>query len=355
MDTGPTTPSTRPAVTLPHLEPAPESLVDHLGLPRFGAYSGRIARASLEGLGQRYRRDRVTRLLTEKKWHYGGFASPSLVVGGVIIQLGYLASAFVYVFDRLEKRMALSRSFILPSPLVQVGDEPTAMKASMRRVRSRMSIDAGVSEGRFFAELSGGGRIDLRLDVTQAASPLSLVCPIGEQGMNLTQKTSGVLANGEVRIGSRTYRLSGAIGGLDYTHGFLARDTRWSWASAHGRLANGKPVGLNLTAGFNDDGGGQASENVIWLDGEPHPVGPATFAYDPRDALKPWRITTADGRVELDFLPEGVRAEDTDLKVVVSQYAQPIGTFSGKVLNARGDIVRLEKVPGVTEWHRARW
>jgi len=39
-----------------------------------------------------------------------------------------------------------------------------------------------------------------------------------------------------------------------------------------------------------------------------------------------------------------------DLKLILSRYLQPFGTFSGRI-----DGVAIEAVPGITEDHTARW
>src|SRR5262249_7693174 len=74
---------------------------------------------------------------------------------------------------------------------------------------------------------------------------------LSRDGVNVTQKSVGLLASGRMEIGRRTYALDGGVVGLDGTHGFLARHTRWNWAMGCGRLDDGTPLGFNLVAGFN--------------------------------------------------------------------------------------------------------
>ena len=53
---------------------------------------------------------------------------------------------------------------------------------------------------------------------------------------------------------------------------------------------------------------------------------------------------------ELQALPEGHRAQTVDLKLILSRYLQPFGTYSGTVFG-----LDVAGVPGVTEEHVARW
>jgi hypothetical protein len=72
------------------------------------------------------------------------------------------------------------------------------------------------------------------------------------------------------------------------------------------------------------------------------------FEFDPQAPLSAWRIR--GDAVDLTFKPEGLRAKTTDLKVILSRYIQPFGTFEGTILGAA-----VSGVCGVTEDHSARW
>jgi rRNA maturation protein Nop10 len=165
----------------------------------------------------------------------------------------------------------------------------------------------------------------------------------------MTQKTSCIPVQGEVQAGGRRFGMDGAFASLDYSHGLYARRTRWRWASACGRTSSGERVGLNFADGHNE------VENCVWLGGELLVLAPARFEFDPADPMKEWRVATADGRVDLRFTPEGLRREDTDLKLAVSRYVQPIGSFHGTLLGPGGRRVEVAGLPGVTEDHEAVW
>ncbi|MBI5547625.1 MAG: DUF2804 domain-containing protein [Deltaproteobacteria bacterium] len=336
-------------------EPAlcPESLVDPDAAPRLGAFSGRMRDTSLERLGGGLKREGWRRLASEKRWHYACVASPELFVGGAIVQLGYLASAFLYVFDRPGRRMLAQHSFLLPPPLVEIDDLAAEARATMRRVRSRMLIEASASAGRFSADLYGG-RLAVEIALRPGSGPAALtaVCPVAGGGVTMTQKTVCLPAEGEVRVGDRVLKVEGALAALDYSHGYLGRETRWRWASASGRLPDGRPLGLNLVEGHND---GAVTENALWIGSSPTQPGRAHFELDESDPSRPWRVSTDDGRVDLRFLPEGLRGEDRDLKIIASQYVQPMGTFEGVVRDSAGETIEIAGVPGVMERHRVRW
>ncbi len=334
------------------LPPCPEALIDLEGRPNLGAFAGRMKDTSLARLVGPDRRSGVKRLLHEKCWHYCCVATPELFVGGAVIQLGYMASAFAYVFDRQARQMLDERSLMVPPQLVEIDGLAAEARASVRRIRSRMLIEASASAGRFSASFPNGTLIDLFLRAETAPVALTAACPVTTGGLTMTQKTVCVPADGEVRVGGRTFRVTDGLAGLDYSHGYFGRETRWFWGSASGVLADGRRVGLNLVEGHND---GAVTENGLWVDGRLSQPGRAYFEMDEQDPMRPWRVRTDDARVDLRFTPLGVRAQDLDLQLIASQYVQPMGTFEGTLRDEDGRELSVQGLPGVVERHRAKW
>jgi hypothetical protein len=92
---------------------------------------------------------------------------------------------------------------------------------------------------------------------------------------------------------------------------------------------------------------------VLWLDGQPVPLGTALFRYTPSDVRKEWRLSTADGVLDVRFLPDGLREENISLGVIESRFQQPFGRFEG-TLQLQGRTVRVSG-SGVVEQHWATW
>jgi hypothetical protein len=157
-------------------------------------------------------------------------------------------------------------------------------------------------------------------------------------------KSGGMRLSGEVKVGQRCFSLSDGCGSVDHSNGFLARETRWLWASAHSL-----DMGFNLQSGYFGD-----QENALWLDGQLISLSSAHFEYDPANVLAPWHIHTSDGLT--GFQPEGVRSENKNLLIAASRYQQPVGSFSGWVRRMQMPAHGLSaSLAGVTEDHFARW
>jgi hypothetical protein len=326
-----------------HLSAAPERLLDGDGVPRFGLYAGAIADAGLSALKDAP--GLVQRRLMEKRWQYVFVATPEMMLALAVIDCGYLSTGICAVFDRGGRRLLVDENPVLPPLCAQVGDSPANGSARLfgPRIEARVErTPRGISVKAKWVH----AHVDLMLDVGRAPPPVSAVAGVGVPGrFDFTQKTVLVPAEGEVRSANVRFPVRGQLAGLDYTHGLLARDTAWRWAFGCGR-AGSREVGFNFSEGFLQGQG----ENAIWLDGEPRAAGPVSFTFDPASPMGPWRVRSEDGRVDLAFQPEGYRAQTVDLKLILSKYLQPFGTFSGLL-----DGVRIDGLPGVTEDHTARW
>jgi hypothetical protein len=164
--------------------------------------------------------------------------------------------------------------------------------------------------------------------------PVEVVSPHGRQYI-WTRKRAGVSARGTVALhgAERTVALRAVV---DESAGYHARRTAWRWSAGVGTAASGAAVAWNLVDGVHD---GEPSERAVWIDGEPHAVGPTAFAADLS------RVGS------LAFSPEAARARRENLLIVASDYEAPFGTFAGTLPVAGA----LREGFGVMERHDVRW
>lgn len=344
---------------------APTSVATASGEPRFGTYQGELPEVDLQKLTGRWApATELNRLLKRKRWQYTLVSTREVVALFAVVDVGYSANAFAVALDLRERKLLCDVSFLgVPRLLSEVSNCPGAgLEASFRTLGGKMSARRGPTDERY----------QLRVDVSRvhtgnlrsfdwdgqllvAGSPpaLTVIAPVqGDGFVNVTQKRNGMLASGTLKAGGRHFRLDGGVGGMDYTQGYLARRTAWRWAFLAGRLADGTPVGLNLVEGFNLGQG--TNENALWLGDRLIPLGRASFEYDRRELMNPWRVRTDDGAVDLRFTPLHVHREDRDLRVIVSRFAQPLGLFEGTV-KVEGRTYDLTAMPGVTEDQDMIW
>ena len=244
-----------------------------------------------------------------KRWRYVACFTDDVLLCAATARIGPLPISWWAVWDRGQRTLAERTSR---------GRAVVAFDGDAVRVR-----DGSVS-------------IDLTLG---AGIPVETVSPHGGQ-YAWTRKRGGVRASGEVAVGDRRHRVDG-LAIVDESAGYHARHTAWRWAAGAGALDDGRQVAWNLVAGIHD--APSASERTIWVDGEPHEIGPVTF-----DGLEGVRF--AEGGA-LRFTAEAMRERHEDLRVLASAYEQPFGTFAGELPGAG----RLARGLGVMERHDATW
>jgi len=340
------------------LDPAPAELVAPDGTVAFGNGAGAIADINWEAFDYRvlarapwtWTRGGARKLF--KRWQFVGAVDADLVIGAAVAHVQYLGTGFAYVFDRRSGRLAQHN---LKAPLARrtaFSRSPVDGTSEIAGGGGRIVLDNTVRDGHRSVQVDFGEALQVRLRLAEPGTGVSTTCPQGNEGFHYTYKSAGLTVEGEVVVDGETTRLGDeALALFDWTASTPPRQTTWNWACGAGRDAQGKPVGLNFSRGLV---GGPFSQNAIWLDGEPHIVGPANFAYDPQDiAGHPWRLTTADGLVDLAFTPVAERHEDIDLFLVASGLHQPFGEFEGTFLRDGGPVPI--RAYGFCEQHYAKW
>ena len=183
--------------------------------------------------------------------------------------------------------------------------------------------------------------------------------PKKENAFYYNQKIIGMKARGSVQFKGETIEFSpqDTLGLLDWGRGVWTYENVWYWGAAQGYI-DGNIFGFNIGYGFGDTGA--ASENMLFLDGVAHkleqveahiPVDEA--GHD--DYLRPWQITSSDGRFEMEFQPILDRASYTSFGFILSDQHQVFGRFSGKAKLDDGRVVNLRDFTGFVEKVRNKW
>lgn len=346
------------------LPPAPPSVEDAGGAPRFGTFQGALDVVDLSRLRGSYQPNRLDRLRMHKKWLYGFIATREVAALWAVVDLGYTSNAFALALDFSSGRVLADVGVLgLPPPWVKVNDHPGAgLEVSFRRPDAKLKAWRTFGDERFHGHVRLGvnapfmkPKLELSWDLLAAgaAPPLTVIAPVDKGVVNVTQKWAGLLSFGSLEADGRRYSLDGGVGGLDYTHGYLARQTAWRWAFVCGRLDDGTPIGLNLVEGFNESRD-DVNENALWLGNELIPLGRARFKWNPTAILDPWHVRTEDGAIDLHFKPWAAHTDIRDLKLIKSSFKQPVGLWSGEV--KVGDRVYVVKdAPGVAEDQSVLW
>lgn len=331
----------------------PEGFADATGAPRVATYVGPCERVDLSGITRH--RGRLFGRARRKRWLYAAIAADDLYLGVAVVDMGYASNAFAFAADVQPGGggMLAQASFVgLPAVSCRVGDRPEeGCDARFRGPGASIAIARPVGSNTYAIDVSTRRlEIEARLSIAGAPPPVCAMAHPPRSAGVFTQKRSLLDVTGSARIDGRRRSLDGGLGGLDYTHGFPARDTRWRWAFLLGRSTSGQRVGVNLVEGFNG-----AVECAVWVDDEAFSVGEGRFTFDAQRPLHPWSIVTTCGAVELTFTPAALHAEQRDLGLVRAAFVQPSGRFRGRIALPGRDPLVVDGAPGVVEDQSVLW
>ncbi|MDN3610298.1 DUF2804 domain-containing protein [Vibrio ostreicida] len=333
-------------------QPAPDTLISPNGQPIYGHFDGIPKSLGVDHFDYRTCMDRKFSRLAKyfhfKRFQFVSIVTPEYLIGIAIADIRYLGSAFCYVYDTEQQTLTEER-FLRPLDFDKtMACSPFSGTTHIASSKLVFSIEQGL--WRIKANTQ-----HLKLDVcllTQSDSlPLSVNTPTGYSGWTYTQKHNALKVAGTLSVNNRELDLDRALASYDYSAGFMRRETSWRWASLSFQTSAGL-FGFNLAAGVNETG---STENVFWVNGHRHHLGPVHFHFDRLRTLPNWHIYSEDGRVNLSFNPLYQRSEKRNLIILKSNFRQFIGMFSGSIQDEVGQRHDIDQAVGLTEDHFARW
>jgi len=302
-------------------------------------------------------RGRLARHFAFKQFEFLGGLAEGLVFGCAVADLKWVGTAFVYCYEPATRRVGARSLRRLLARGVRFSQAPETGTTVFHAGRTRISMRASATprERRLVVEGAGGIDIDAVFDEEEPPlTPLRICTPAGVAGWVYARKSAGQRVTGSVRWDGRRYDL-GALdvrGHHDWSAGFMRRHTFWNWGCLAGRLADKRVVGLNVSCGVNET---SFTENCFWLDGRLHKLDTVHFDYDRRDLLRPWRLTSFDGRMALAFEPESRHAERGNAGLVATDFHQLVGRYHGRLDTAAGERLAIDGLLGYAEHHYAKW
>ncbi|MCO4763612.1 MAG: DUF2804 domain-containing protein [Myxococcales bacterium] len=345
----------------PALPLAPRVLVGDGRRPAvaYGRYSQPIADPQIARLGRRAR-------ARTKRWHYTSLTLPDHFVALALADLGYAAHAFVYVAPIAGGKAVEHASLAMTQalrPVLTLAESSIGGTSTWRRKGEsidiswrddgwHMALDWPLEDARLTGEV--------RIERPAGSQCLALAHEVALGQPAYTHKEAGLRAEVELQLGDE--RLAGtALATVDWTVGWMKRETRWKWASTcwtdpSWTGAGGQGCGLNLSAEVYEDAAGHGLENAVWLGGKVYPLGGVRFDVPAQPDANQWHIRSMVGdEVDLTFTPHGARMEKLHLGLVVSDFVQPYGVFSGVLRPPGGAEQRIDGAFGVVEDHLSRW
>ncbi|MBP7106564.1 MAG: DUF2804 domain-containing protein [Spirochaetia bacterium] len=299
-----------------------------------------------------------------KEWDYYCVLSQKRGYGiaFTVSDLGYAGLSSIVWLDFVKRTFTPVDSLKLLT-LGKLGHSPVPERGDLHYKDKKLNISYLIGDGerRIVAESPSFGegkglKCDIRLAQDMSADSMNIATSWKEnrRAFYYNHKVNCMPALGEVIIGNETFKfeLEDSFGVLDWGRGYWTYHNRWFWGSASG-LYEGVPIGWNLGYGFSDRT--PASENMIFYNGRAHKLEEIEFHIDPENYLAPWKISSSDGRFEMDFEPVLNRHSNFKVLMLSSIQNQLFGYYSGQLILDDGRSLHIDKMLGLAEDVLNKW
>lgn len=335
-----------------------QQLINQQGQAELGVFAQPVVQINYQDFDLRTPMDRrlgaLAKYLKFNQFQFIGLTNSRFLLGIAIVDLKWVGHAFVYCYDLTSHELSEFSFKQLFSVKTRIDLQPNAGEALFVSGKNSIKITASTKPGQRVVEVHLPAlTLSALIAEQQPYQPLALCTRAGYQGWVYTQKTAARLCSGSLIWQQQHYDLQAlaTLASVDWTAGFMRRETSWNWASLSCFLADGRRLGLNLAAGVNETG---FTENALWLEDKLVKLGSSHFQFTRQDATAPWVITTEDSQVNLRFVPANYRSEKVNLGFLASNFKQHMGRFYGEI-RLGDELLSLDGVWGLTEDHYAKW
>jgi hypothetical protein len=290
--------------------------------------------------------------------------SPTHLIILEILDSGYLGYAGISIISLKDKSRS-TQMFQFPLPLGNLGHPDSSETGTVRvRQKNRANIE--------FVSMEQGIKL-IKVDIPKFGhqrylrGAVVLSPPAGAESMVthvpwraeknaflLSRRSPVYIVEGVMQFGSAelNFTKGNAWGVMDWNRGNRPRSDVRYWASACG-MAGGRQIGFNV--GYSSADASAGTENAFFLDGKIHKLDQVTFHISPASWLEPWRFTSNDNRLEMDFVPHQERVERHRLVLHIFNRRQVCGFFSGKVILDGGTELVFQNITGIAERRKTRF
>lgn len=298
-----------------------------------------LHRANLRGWGR------------TKRWEYWAVQNPDMVLALTVSDLDYAGLYAVWFLTPTGEELVASG--LAPMPRLTLPQRAGDAAVRVRSKGLRIEIEPTPEGVRLVAQTP---RLQADVTVVRPAGheAMAVVVPWSSRRFQYTVKDNTLPATGSVRADVQEYRFGDDTWATwDFGRGKWPYRITWNWGSGAGRQQD-RVIGLQVGGSWTDGTG--STENALMVDGVTHKISDELrWQYDRGNWSAPWRIRSADGRVDLTFTPSHVRTDRTELGILANDTHQCFGTWSGTVTVPDLEPVTIDGLLGWAEEVRNRW
>lgn len=324
-----------------------------------------------------YDRSRVPAALQGrvKEWEHYTIMSPAFTLGVTIAQLGPISFGSFEAIEYPDPATGEGGGIQPGGFFLVMGVKDKSIFPDHPHGDTTLESDSGrvtlgYADGKRkisfeFAAKENLPAIEGEIELVEAGESVAIARPFAEPNHFFYEnKIFGMPASGSARVGAKEYVLpEGARAIFDWGRGVWPHEVTWFWGQASGvknvpagagRDGAPRAVSMNLGHGYGDDSKGTC--NAILVDGRIHKTDTVFLEYDPADRMKPWKIGSNDGRIELDFRPVFNQHAKQSIPIVGATELHKIhGRFSGRLVLDDGSAVEVKEMLGFMEHAEHLW
>ncbi|MEW8979838.1 MAG: DUF2804 domain-containing protein [Symbiobacterium sp.] len=296
-----------------------------------------------------------------KEWDFYQVSNDRYCLQMTIGHVSYAGDVSVNLFEFATGRKITASSLLL-LPFGRLGMPRSAEEGDLTYCGRGFVMQFLVRKGeRRLICLADGRRgrppvaVDIRLEQPDPTS-IVMATPFDEDRrcFYYNQKINCMPASGVARFGDREYPFEpdSAFGLLDWGRGVWPFRHQWFWGNGSGWV-NGRRFGFNIGWGFGNTEA--ATENVLFYDGTAHKLGHVYCDLAGGGYMARKRITSDDGRFDMEFTPIYDNYTHTKILFVETSCHQVWGRFNGRAVLDDGTVIEVKDLVAFVEHAVNRW
>lgn len=284
-----------------------------------------------------------------KEWDYYLVLCDDFALAFTVSDDGYIGLQSVSLLEFGEQPWEHTETILTPFPMGKLHMPATSDKGNVVYRDKRLNISFEKTENARhivcqFKKFYEGKTFSCDILLEQPPMDTMVIATPWKENKKAfyyNQKINCMRASGTASFNGKTYTFNPEtdFGTLDWGRGVWTYDNTWNWGSGNG-VVDGKPFGFNIGYGFGDTSA--ASENMLFYDGVGHKLDDVTFHIPESAYTDPWKISSSDGRFEMDFVPILDRAAKIDVKAIVTDQHQVFGKMSGTAILDDGTKLEIK-------------
>lgn len=276
-----------------------------------------------------------------KEWQAFQLSTERYFVCIALFNAKSLALAQIKIYDRANRKKVLFERKVAPwafevadgllDSVTRYSGPGASLQFRNLLNEARIEVELDVEAGPDWPAVKGSILLDAARITPQVVS-----IPFGRNHGMYSHKCL-MPASGSLQIGGDAVSLEDAFVFMDDHKGYYPMTMRWDWLTAGSRTPDGQLVGINLTHNQSIDEA-RYNENCAWVGGALHLLPPVRFSRETRGTQETWRVTDAEGRIDIRFDVEMPSRVDINALVIASKYSGPYGNLSGFVTTEDGRL-----------------